>query len=115
MRRGRRRPAGPFPPGHDREPELVRNRPQRQERASRLVDYGAGSSVLTGRLDGTELLIRPEDGTATGPVILLRLHSTLGDVSACYLTPAEGRALAAALHRAADQHTPPPEAAVAPQ
>ncbi|WP_085014575.1 hypothetical protein [Frankia sp. KB5] len=70
------------------------------------MDYGAGSSVLTGHLDGTELLVRPEDGTATGPVILLRLHNTLGDVSACYLTPTEGRVLAAALHRAVDQHTP---------
>ncbi|KPM54772.1 hypothetical protein ACG83_15165 [Frankia sp. R43] len=115
MRRGLRRPAGPFPPGHDREPDPVGNQPQGQDRVSRLVDYGAGSSVLTGYLDGTEILIRPEGGTATGPVILLRLHNTLGDVGACYLTPAEGRALAAALHRAVDQQSPSSGTAVAPR
>ncbi len=114
MRRGRRRPAGPFPPGHDREPDPVGNQPQEQDRASRL-DYGAGSSILTGRLDETEILIRPEGGTATGPVILLRLLNTLGDVSACYLTPPEGRALAAALHRAVDQQSPSSGTAVAPR
>ncbi|WP_154675202.1 hypothetical protein [Parafrankia elaeagni] len=81
----------------------------------RLVDYGAGSSILTGHLDGAELLVRPEGGTATGPVILLRLQNTLGDVSACYLTPVEGRALAAALHRAVDRHTPSSGAAIEPR
>lgn len=105
MRPGLRRPAGPFPPDHDRAPEQVGNRPQGQGYTSRLVDYGAGSGVLTGRLDGTEILIRPEKGTATEPVILLRLHSTLGEVAACYLTPTEGSALAAVLYRAASEHT----------